>query len=566
MKKIFYITALLAAIVLWTGCKKQLEEENHSKLTTSFFSTAQGIDNGLNAAYAGLRSIYGPEEGLEVFTNLGADEMRLANGNRTTNAVTYNTAFNSSNEFSGNIWNNSYIYINTCNGLIDFGANITGISDAVKKEKIAEAKFLRAFYYFNMVQLFGGVTLNIHYSASPGTAAARASLADCYNLIVSDLKTAVTDLNPSPQQNAVEPGRATSAAAQHLLAKVYLTRGYSSAAQPTDFQDAFNTAKNLIDNSGSLGIGLLGDYGDIFKDNNEANKEVLFTVQYSKDLTYGGTSNLWNHLYVCPYDSFLGQRDLADGRSYAWFRGTSWMYNVAFADKTNDSRYYKTFQSVWYATLPIAPKAGASTYTVTVSGTTYSLPVPKVKVGDTALYFPGVNLSIDDIKRRNYYVFTPENYTDNKIFPTMTKYLDPLNRTTVNENSHRPIIVMRLGETYLVAAEAAFKLAQPGTAATYINALRTRAAYPGKAANIQVSATDINIDFILDERTRELACEQVRWFDLVRTGKLVERVRKYDDYQAKLNIQDFDILRPIPLSQINAVISGPPYPQNPGWQ
>jgi hypothetical protein len=147
----------------------------------------------------------------------------------------------------------------------------------------------------------------------------------------------------------------------------------------------------------------------------------------------------------------------------------------------------------------------------------------------------------------------------------MTKYLDPINRTTVNENSHRPIIVMRLAETYLVAAEAAYQLGQTATAASYINVIRGRAATVGHTADMQIAASDVNIDFILDERTRELACEQVRWYDLVRTHKLIERVRKYDDYLAKANIQDLDTLRPIPLSQINAVITGPAYPQNPGW-
>jgi len=568
MKRIFYITIFIGTLFTDTGCKKELQEENHSNLTVDFFSTAQGVNNGLLAAYAGLRDFYGPEEGIEVFTNLGCDEMRLANGNRTTNAVTYNSSFNSSNEFSSWLWNNAYIFINTCNGLVDYGSKVTGITDANKKELIAEAKFLRAFYYFHLVQLFGGVTLNTHFSTAPTTSATRSSLSDCYDFIVSDLQAAVTDLNPSPQQNGVEAGRATMAAAKHLLAKVYLQRAGTGAAHGDDNQNAFNTAKDLIDNSAAYGLALLPNFADIFKAGNEANKEVLFSVQYSKDLTYGtggDGGNAWNHLYVCPYDAYLGQRDLADGRSYAWFRGTSWMYNVAFADKVNDSRYYKTFQSVWFATLPIASKAGSTTYNVTVSGTTYALPVPTVKVGDTALYFPGFNMSIEDIKKRNYYVFTPENYTDNRIFPTMTKYLDPINRTTVNENSHRPIIVMRLGETYLVAAEAAYRLGQTATAASYINTIRTRAATTGNTANMQIGAGDVTIDFILDERTRELACEQVRWYDLVRTHKLVERVRKYDDYLAKANIQDFDTLRPIPLSQINAVITGTPYPQNSGW-
>lgn len=556
MKKVYCIILIAVTLCgITTSCKKgSLDEENHSKLTTDFFSTASGLDDGLNSAYATLRSLYGPEEGLEAFTNIGADEMRLANGNRTTHVANYDSQFDSTNEFSGDIWTACYRAINTCNGLIQFGPSISGVAAATLKEKIAEAKFLRAFNYFTLVRLFGPVSIT-QYTTSPNNAATRASLTDCYSLIISDLQTAVTDLSPTITQ----PGRASVGAAKHLLSLVYLTRGWSTAAQASDFQNAYDMATNLINNAGTYGFSLLPDFADVFRDNNENNKEVLFNVQYSTDLTYGGNYNAWNHLYVCPYDAILGQRDLLDGRSYAWFRGTSWMYNVAFADKTNDSRYYKTFQSTWIAT-----KALSGTYTISVNGTSYTLPY-SFAIGDTALRYPGYNMSINEIKSHKYVIYTPENYNDSRIFPTMTKYLDPLNRTTPNENSHRPIIVFRLAETYLIAAEAAFKLGQPANAAMYINTLRTRAAYAGHTAQMQISASDITLDFILDERTREMACEQVRWFDLVRTGKLIERVRKYDDYQAKLNIQDFDVLRPIPIGQINSVISGPPYPQNPGW-
>ena len=563
MKKIFYIILVYTVILLVnTGCEKQLEEENHSNLTEAYFSTPQGIEKGLNAAYAGLRDLYGPEEGMEAFTSIGTDEFRIANGNRTTNVANYNSAYNSSNEFSARIWNSSYRFINTCNGLVDFGTTITGLTDEQKKQKIAEAKFLRAFYYFNLVQFFGDVTLNKTFSNSPTTAATRTNKAEIYDFIIEDLKTCVTDLTPSPKLNSLQPGRASIAAAKHLLAKVYLTRGYSDAAASTDFQDALTMAKGLIDQSASLNLGLLEDFGDVFKPLNETNKEVLFSVQYSRDLTFGG-SHLWNHLYVSPYDAYLGERNLNDGRSYAWFRGTSWLYNVAFADKVNDSRYYKTFQSVWKASKPINP-SGTGTYTIKVNGTSYSLPNPVVKVGDTALVYPGYNMTIEEIRKKKYYVLTPENYSDSRIFPTMKKYLDP-NRDTPNENSHRPIIVLRLAETYLIAAEAAFKLGQTGLAATYINVIRTRAAAPGKQALVQVAEGDISLDFILDERTRELCAENLRWFDLVRTGKLLERVRKYDDFEAKNNIKDFHVLRPVPLSQINSVITGTPYSQNPGW-
>jgi len=562
MKKIIYSIAAIIVILVYAGCKKELVEENHSKLTEDFFSTPQGIESGLNAAYGGLRGLYGPEEGLEAFTNIGTDELRIANGNRTTNVANYNISFNSANEFSNSIWNNCYQWINTCNGLVDFGANLTGITEAAKKQKIAEAKFLRSFYYFTLVQFFGDVTLNKNYSSGPTSAAVRNSKADVYNFIISDLKSCIADLSPSPQLNALQQGRASIAAAKHLLAKVYLTRGYSSAAVATDFQDALDMAKGLIDQSAALNLGLLPDFGDVFKPTNENNKEVLFNVQYSRDLTYGG-SHTWNHLYVCPYDAYLGERNLNDGRSYAWFRATKWVYETAFADKVNDVRYYKTFQSVWKASKPINLN-GTGTYVVKVNGVSYTLPNPVVKTGDTALFMPGYNMTIEEIRKKKFYVFTPENYSDSRIFPTMTKYLDP-NRLTVNENSHRPIMVFRLAETYLVAAEAAFKLGQNEAAAAYLNTLRTRAAAPGKQAQMQVTASDINIDFILDERSRELFAENVRWFDLVRTGKLLERVRKYDDFEAKNNIKDFHVMRPIPLSQINAVTVGTPYPQNPGW-
>jgi len=102
-------------------------------------------------------------------------------------------------------------------------------------------------------------------------------------------------------------------------------------------------------------------------------------------------------------------------------------------------------------------------------------------------------------------------------------------------------------------------------AVNYINAIRTRAAYPtGNAAALQVTAADINIDFILDERSRELCGELMRWLDLVRTGKLLERVKLHNP-EASINILPKHILRPIPQAQIDAVVTGDPYPQNPGW-
>ena len=76
---------------------------------------------------------------------------------------------------------------------------------------------------------------------------------------------------------------------------------------------------------------------------------------------------------------------------------------------------------------------------------------------------------------------------------------------------------------------------------------------------------NITLDFILDERSRELYAEDTRWWDLCRTKKLVERVQLYNA-EGKAGVQPYNMLRPIPQSQIDLVTEGPPYPQNPGYQ
>lgn len=567
--------------MLFSGCEDKLMEENHSKLTPDFFATTQGFETGLNAAYAGLREIYGPEEGLHAFTNTGTDEFRTANGNRTSDVANYNSSYTPGNEFSTRLWNSSYKFINTCNGLVHFGMDIEGISMAEKERMVAEARFLRAQYYFLLVQSFGDVTLNTTFQDEPVTSASKSDLIEVYDFITEDLMYAKSKLPSSPQKDAVLAGKATAAAARHLLAKVYLTYGwvhnknvypyenyYDQVKAQQYFELAYDEASKLITDSPGLGLKLLDNFADVHKAGNEANEEVLFSVQYSSDKVFGG-GHLLNHFYVNKYENQLGERNIKDGRCYAWFRATPWLLNVAFADKTNDSRYINTFQTVWYAT-----KTTSGEYTIEIGDTEHTLNADLSVIGDTAMVMPGYNMSTGEIEaisqnrgegKNKFYVFTPETYTDATIFPTMTKFLDPITRVHYNENSHRPVIVYRLADTYLMAAEAALLTNKTGKGEEFINAVRERAAFPGKEADMKIESTDITIDFILDERARELCAEHLRWFDLVRTGKLLERVKLYDDFEATNNIQWFHVLRPIPQSQIDRTITGTPFPQNQGW-
>jgi hypothetical protein len=149
------------------------------------------------------------------------------------------------------------------------------------------------------------------------------------------------------------------------------------------------------------------------------------------------------------------------------------------------------------------------------------------------------------------------------IFPCPWKVEDNL-RPSLNETrGSRDFLVYRLGETYLIAAEAMYgRDGDASNAVQYINTIRRRAAFPGMEAAMEVTAGEVDLDFILDEWSRECFGEQSRWLDLKRTGKLLERVRAYNP-DAAPNIQDFHVLRPIPVNQITRTTND--YPQNPGY-
>ena len=176
---------------------------------------------------------------------------------------------------------------------------------------------------------------------------------------------------------------------------------------------------------------------------------------------------------------------------------------------------------------------------------------------------PGMDTSDAAIARTPHLLIPPRKY-DNTLSPAMMKYFDT-KRPDLNAPSIRPVIVYRLAETYLIAAEAAFMAGNLTDAVTYINAVRERAAFPtGNAVAMRITAAQLNQDFILDERSRELCGENIRWLDLVRTGQLLNRVRAHNA-EARPNIQSKHVLRPIPQTQIDAVVTGDKYGQNSGW-
>ncbi|KAA6320503.1 hypothetical protein EZS27_029734, partial [termite gut metagenome] len=188
-------------------------------------------------------------------------------------------------------------------------------------------------------------------------------------------------------------------------------------------------------------------------------------------------------------------------RPWMRFVSTDWLRQTAFTDKTNDSRYHATFQTV---------------YLNNGTSTPNGLLNQPLNPGDTAFVFSDTPVSAAYKASKNYRIFEPGEIT-RAIFPAMQKHFDP-NRQDMNDASGRPFILAKLSETYLIAAEAAMKLGNNAKAHDYILVLRKRAAYPGHEQDIaDATPATITIDYILDERARELCGEQHRWFDLKRT-------------------------------------------------
>jgi len=242
-------------------------------------------------------------------------------------------------------------------------------------------------------------------------------------------------------------------------------------------------------------------------------------------------------------------RDLTNGRPFNRYMPSLFLLDL-FSD--DDARYEGSFMQVWLANSTSRP-AG-------------------MNIGDTAVYT--TKKEIDDAfeatrKYRTYDRSKTYNANgsvkDNLRYVTLTKFMDPTRPNFNEAQSARDVFVIRLAEVHLIAAEANMYLTNMQAAADNINVLRTRAAKPGRVAAMQVTPAQITLDFILDERARELAGEQLRWFDLKRTGKLIERITAHNPDNA-VNIKPFHVLRPIPQNQIDAVTNREEFRQNEGYQ
>lgn len=549
MKSWIKTGALALTLSLAMSCQDVLQEDVISAIGNDYLNTAKGLEDGVNAAYTSMRIWYGTERGhsmsefgTDIYTNGADGSWKFMN--------TYTTDFDSQNGFVRDLWDELYRGINTCNAVIDRSVNVTGVNEATKKQRIAEVKFIRAHHYFLMVQLFGPVDLQLSENKVPNKEVSRAPISEIYSAIISDLETAIPDLEAL--KASTQYGRVTRPAAQHLLAKVYMTKATSEAASPDDFAKAEPLLKSVINDYGYV---LLPDFAQVHQFGNERNDEIVWAIQYTRDpLTNGGGNN--GHLYfLMEYDVQPGmRRDTENGRPFKRFRMTPYAINTVFGDRVNDSRYKASFKDTYYSN---RPGTFNTNFDLSKASVTFAQ-------GDTAIYIPGYEMSLAERATKKYQVLVPSRY-DERLFPALTKHMDPGRADLTQEQGGRDFPAMRLGETYLLLAEAQLKLGKTADATATINVVRKRAAFPGKEAAMEITPAQMTMEFVMEERARELIGEQFRWLDLKRWGVLVERVKLYNA-QGAPNIKDFHVLRPIPQNQIDRAQGGASaFPQNSGY-
>lgn len=607
MKNIIKYSLSIMLATCITSCESFLEEKVVSGVSYDFLETKTGMETAVNATYTTMRWYVGGER-YYCMTEYGVDYIwEGADGGKKDAFNKYSVQMNSGESLLYEFWENNYNGINRANTALMYLPQVVDMTDAEKAVREGELRFMRAYFYFDLVQHFGAIPLTLDGNVTEiMTDYPRTPVADIYNAIIDDLEKAYTIL---PEQQS-DRGRATKWAASNLLAKVFLTRGSAvkdqRGQQTTDMQNALNYAKAVIESGKHA---LEPNYATTFDlASQKTSAETIFAIEFIDDILYNGDGNRMHLYWVPTYENIGGmQRDLQNGRAWKRMRPTPYFQTELF-DKLNDSRIYKMFKFVFHANKESSiPVWQDKYYYVDENGVTtddllYTTPAglvgkPKFSLGDTAAYIipkyygakDHTNKILDKAKNRQLqldvakapYTLIPVDNNTNHFFPCLLKWLDPTRPDMNEEKGYRNFTRMRIGETYLIAAEAAGRIGNYEQAAEYINAVRKRAAYkegeekpkewrtieggdPANSASstedaMLVSASQISNDFtnfILDERCRELFGEMNRWEDLVRTETLIERVTKLNPDAAN-NIKEYHKLRPIPQNHIDRLSPKP---------
>lgn len=595
-KQLTNVILLLGLAGLLSCNKKLIENDPSNPSPETVWSTPGGFLTGVNAAYSWIPYLYGSDENGLFLSEPGTDLWYNYNKVKYDIDLTQYQNFTSGSNPCHGVWITLYTAINQCNAGID-RIDKAGFTDPVEKNmRLAELKFLRGFYYWWVVEQFGGVVLDTVETTSVQLTATRSSVEDFYKLIISDLQFAVANLPAQSSANGNVPhvtggnwefGRATKPAAEAMLARAYLSRAYYPFANAqSDFQAAHDMAMDIINNQSAYNVSLYANYADMWNPSNrqgssnkKANSEAIFWSTFSQtnlNININGNADRTHMWFLTNYSGYNAPTIPGLGLSLLYgndqknrrFMPTRALLN--FYNDTIDSRFSASFQQVWLCN---------ASYTWTLAdaqkwGKDASIVGHKMNIGDTALFIskhtianrafePYACFGVDS----TYNADGTISNTGGDHYCVLTKYLDPLTRSGLTTYpGYLDVIIFRLAEEYLVAAEADLGLQNTTEAAQLINVLRTRAAIKtpvDHTLDMQISPSDVTLDFILDERARELCGEYMRWFDLKRTQKLQSRIAAYNPDITNFNTNYY--LRPVPLVEIQGLTNGTQFGQNPGF-
>ncbi len=459
--------------------------------------------------------------------------------------------------FALDYWKNYYKVIFDANVILEKidDENVDFDSEANRLAIKAEASFFRAYMYMKLAHIYGGVPLILEPASGPKRDYVRASRGEVYQQAIIDAEFAAANL---PHVTELEQdGRLTEAAANHLLTELYITVG--------DY-DAAIAAASLVINDPSYALmterfgNRKDDPGDVYydlfvRDNQNRNSmgglntEAIWVAQYEYQTEGGGTGMNSAFTFTPQYWSLEGKSD-----GVPLFIGPTEKYGGPGVGIIAPTTYF----------------LGLFNDVSDIRGSEYNI-IHDIPADNPASSYYGQNIvesdaytlpNWDESGKRTWSAIitkmTPiNNFPDDVIEDSSTGLI-----WWLGQNSFRDHYYMRLSETYLLRAEAYLRNGENIMAASDINTVRARAhATP-------VSPEDVDIDYILDERSRELYYEEARVLTLMRMGKLAERVQKYDPkHNGELHnfqIQEYHNLFPIPQSEIErnteAVLE-----QNPGY-
>jgi starch-binding outer membrane protein, SusD/RagB family len=559
------IVAIMLLFIMPSCDESILDEQPIDFLSPdNAYLTEQGIIQGITALHADVRSAYYSfgEFGVMNWASHGSD--LGYNGETPSAGGNYLNSYRDMTPIWRNVvdpWNAGFATIQWANVLIEkveqADASIFADGEAGKNMYLAESKFFRAFSYRYLVSTYGDIPLLTKPVSSAKADFTRDPVADIHNLMIDDFKFAAENLPRPGEEDA--PGRITQGPAWHYLAETYLEVDMPQLAvdAATHVIDDFNYAL-MTERFGTRLSNDVWGSGDAFYDlfgfgnhNLAENTEAMWVIQVEPLITGGGkvsSAYIWGPRYfdigLTP-DGFKGFRgELYNGlytgysdslgRPTANCRGTNLVYYGVWEDNwfTDDRNAKHNIKRDFYFDNP------ESAY-------------DKQKI-DFSLYTdpPRVNPLVDSTK---------------VLFPIHTKFTDPLNYYLQPHRSgggitHKDWYALRFAETLLLRAEAYLDINRPDLAAADVNTVRNRShATP-------VLEADMDMDYLLDERIRELYGEEWRLLILRRTGKLLERVMKYNDNPLCPGafIEEYNKIWAIPQAQIDLNVDAP-FAQNPGY-